>query len=107
MKPCTQAEVDFYQGTRIAHPDFAEFMPTYMGTLTLGPPAVPANVGHLDALLEADPAADLPKSQGKKIAAETAIVLENLEHGFYRPNAIDIKLGSRLYAPGTSASTLR
>jgi 1D-myo-inositol-tetrakisphosphate 5-kinase/inositol-polyphosphate multikinase len=33
IKPCTQAEVDFYQAAVVSHPDFAEFIPTFMGTL--------------------------------------------------------------------------
>lgn len=35
IKPCTQAEVDFYQEAASEHPDFAEIMPTYIGMLTL------------------------------------------------------------------------
>ncbi|QIW98551.1 hypothetical protein AMS68_004069 [Peltaster fructicola] len=102
VKPCTQAEVDFYQDSSIKHPDFAQFIPTFMGTLTLGPPSPPASAGHIDELVKTS-GIDLPKSQGKKIAAETAVVLENLEYGFTHPSVIDLKLGARLYAPGTAA----
>ncbi|OLN95719.1 Inositol polyphosphate multikinase [Colletotrichum chlorophyti] len=35
IKPCTQAEVDFYESARQHHRDFAQWMPLYMGTLTL------------------------------------------------------------------------
>ena len=35
IKPCTQAEVDFYESAAQQHPDFAAIMPTYIGTLTL------------------------------------------------------------------------
>ena len=35
IKPCTPAEVAFYDSSVADHPDFAEFMPTYMGTLIL------------------------------------------------------------------------
>ncbi|CAL3967140.1 unnamed protein product [Diplocarpon coronariae] len=35
IKPCTEAEIAFYDSSVADHPDFAEFMPTYMGTLTL------------------------------------------------------------------------
>lgn len=38
IKPCTQAEVDFYQSATRRHPDFAEIMPLYMGTLQLEDP---------------------------------------------------------------------
>lgn len=34
VKPCTQAEVDFYESAKF-HPDFAELMPVYCGSLTL------------------------------------------------------------------------
>ena len=35
IKPCTQAEVDFYESAAQQHPDFAAIMPTYIGTLAL------------------------------------------------------------------------
>ncbi|KAK0119634.1 hypothetical protein ONS95_011072 [Cadophora gregata] len=35
IKPCTPAEIAFYDSSVADHPDFADFMPTYMGTLTL------------------------------------------------------------------------
>ena len=38
IKPCTQAEVDFYQSATRRHPDFADIMPLYMGTLQLQDP---------------------------------------------------------------------
>ncbi|KAI8629314.1 SAICAR synthase-like protein [Xylariaceae sp. FL1651] len=34
VKPCTQAEVDFYESAKF-HPDFAELMPVYCGALAL------------------------------------------------------------------------
>ncbi|KAI9713021.1 MAG: hypothetical protein M1820_001006 [Bogoriella megaspora] len=38
IKPCTTAEIDFYQHSLNEHPEFAEYMPTFMGTLKLGAP---------------------------------------------------------------------
>ena len=35
IKPCTQAEVDFYQSAAQGHPEFAAIMPTYIGMLEL------------------------------------------------------------------------
>ena len=35
IKPCTQAEIDFYNDSVAGHPEFAEFMPVFLGTLTL------------------------------------------------------------------------
>ncbi|RWA10415.1 hypothetical protein EKO27_g4699 [Xylaria grammica] len=34
VKPCTQAEVDFYESAK-SHPDFADLMPVFCGSLTL------------------------------------------------------------------------
>lgn len=34
VKPCTQAEVDFYESAKL-HPDFAELMPVFCGSLAL------------------------------------------------------------------------
>lgn len=104
IKPCVQAEIDFYQTTQAEHPEFAELMPTFMGTLSLGAPAsVPdAQVAQIagDAATEQDLAEK--RLHGAKIATETAIVLENLTSGFKKANVLDLKLGSRLYADGTS-----
>lgn len=35
IKPCTQAEIDFYESAK-DHPEFQAHMPVYMGSLTLG-----------------------------------------------------------------------
>lgn len=103
IKPCTSAEVEFYQNTLIEHPDFAEMMPTFMGTLTLG---APAHAPDVTAVHEDEKITQANKDQqvlhGAKIRTENAIVLENLEHDFKSPNVLDLKLGARLYADGTS-----
>ncbi|GJN66373.1 inositol polyphosphate multikinase [Purpureocillium lilacinum] len=38
IKPCTQSEIDFYQSANRRHPDFAELMPLFMGSLMLSDP---------------------------------------------------------------------
>ncbi|KAI9682987.1 MAG: hypothetical protein M1822_006180 [Bathelium mastoideum] len=38
IKPCTQAEIDFYETSHAYHPDFAAHMPTYMGSVHLAAP---------------------------------------------------------------------
>jgi inositol-polyphosphate multikinase len=79
-------------------------MPTFMGTLQLGAPAqapAPTAVHEGDDMTQA--AKDQQLLHGVKIATETAIVLENLEHGFKHANVLDLKLGARLYEDGTSA----
>ncbi|OAA66767.1 arginine metabolism regulation protein 3 [Niveomyces insectorum RCEF 264] len=35
IKPCTQSEIDFYEAARANHPEFADLMPLFMGTLAL------------------------------------------------------------------------
>lgn len=102
IKPCTEHEIAFYQESLQHHPKFYELMPLFMGTLQLG---APANVPDVTAPSEPH-AGDLTQDQkdkqllhGQKIATETAIVLENLEHGFKKPNVLDLKLGALLYDP--------
>lgn len=104
IKPCTQAEIDFYQESASEHPKFYELMPTFMGTLQLGQSAaIPSDLVNAQAPTE--PISEEFKDQkllhGKALTTETAIVLANLEHGFTRPNVLDLKLGARLYAAGT------
>jgi len=103
IKPCTQAELDFYQQTLAEHPDFAELMPMFMGTLSLGAPAQAVDSIAAQELLATSEAQKSQRSYGTKIATETAIVLENLEHGFKQPNVLDIKLGAQLCDPNNTA----
>jgi 1D-myo-inositol-tetrakisphosphate 5-kinase/inositol-polyphosphate multikinase len=104
VKPCVQAEIDFYQTTAAEHPDFAELMPTFMGTLSLGAPEQVSQeqVAQLGGDAAAVQAQKDKRLHGAKIATESAIVLENLTSGFKQPNVLDLKLGARLYADGTS-----
>lgn len=97
IKPCTQAEVDFYQQTLIDHPDFAELMPAFMGTLSLGAPAQAVDATAANEILETAQAQKEQQTTGTGIVTETAIVLQNLEYGLKRPNVLDLKLGSLLY----------
>lgn len=103
VKPCTQTELAFYQETVADHPKFAELIPTFMGTLTLG---APTQVPSATAVHE--PAELLQEQHGQqalhgtKLETSTAIVLDNLEHGFKCPNVLDIKLGAKLYADDTA-----
>lgn len=99
IKPCTQAEIDFYQQTLVDHPELSELMPTFMGTLQLGAPAQAVDATAAHETLEA---AKDQRLHGAKLTTQTAIVLENMEHGFNKPNVLDLKLGSRLYADDTA-----
>lgn len=104
IKPCTQAEIDFYQQTLVEHPEFAELMPTFMGTLQLGASAQAKDVAAAQDLFETSDAQKDQGLRGTKVPTETAIVLENLEHGFSKPNVLDLKLGSRLCDPKNTTS---
>jgi len=88
IKPCTQAEIDFYAHAYHSQPAFAAWMPTYMGQLTLNKPGTPN--GGTGAAEEA---------MGLGLESERfeqAVVLENLEWGFRRPSVLDVKLGKIL-----------
>jgi inositol-polyphosphate multikinase len=100
IKPCTAAEVAFYESAA-DHPDVQAYMPIFMGTLALNEnqekvnaiiptPLIP------NGLKNGTAAAWIP-SGGKKINTGLSIVLENVTAGFKRPNVIDLKLGARLW----------
>jgi 1D-myo-inositol-tetrakisphosphate 5-kinase/inositol-polyphosphate multikinase len=107
IKPCTQAEVDFYESSIAEHPNFAEFMPTFMGTLKLSSNQSATIEERGTALIaEANIARPVTPGRGvspgraktKRIITDQALVLENATAGFRRPNILDVKLGVRLYA---------
>ncbi|KAE8442564.1 hypothetical protein EG329_003051 [Mollisiaceae sp. DMI_Dod_QoI] len=128
IKPCTPAEIAFYESSIAAHPEFAEFMPTFLGTLTLdeqtngttiedagavllakhngttieeASAAILANgtsVGPLPVAKHTVPEVVVPIKTGKRIVTNLAVVLENAAHGFVKPNIMDVKLGIRLWA---------
>lgn len=80
IKPCTAAEVSFYETCIASHPEFAAFMPTFFGTLQLSNPT-------------AAPVAN----------RNTNIVLSNITHGFTSPCIMDMKLGTRLWDEAADA----
>lgn len=124
VKPCQQPEIDFYQ-TISAHPEFAYYTPSFLGTLSLGQdpaeaasslasqikaqssPLSSPNAAIVSstsssgppnvAILGAPPQAWIP-SGGQKITTDSAIVLENISSGIRKPNTLDVKLGARLWA---------
>ncbi|KHN98451.1 pre-mRNA cleavage complex II protein Clp1 [Metarhizium album ARSEF 1941] len=127
VKPCTQAEINFYETTKSKYPAFASLMPVYLGCLSLngagadqvgidqaGAGVIPdgalqtvdggllASIGEriVSATqdVQAQGAVMWVPSEGKKIQTDTSVVLENLTYGFHKPNVLDIKLGTRLYA---------
>ncbi|KAF6827736.1 inositol polyphosphate multikinase [Colletotrichum plurivorum] len=120
IKPCTLAEVDFYNSANESHPDFAELMPLYMGTLQLndsaevssvedgvaGPVASDVAKEELTKAVAPEQPQDKEKwvqNKSKKIKTDQAIVLENSGAGFSKPNILDVKLGVRLWADDAPA----
>ncbi|KAF2273594.1 SAICAR synthase-like protein [Westerdykella ornata] len=96
VKPCTQAEVDFYQTVAQSHPNLQPHLPTFLGTLALAaddaskvPETPESGVVQTDNGVE--------RLHGKKLDTELHIVLENITHGFKKPNVLDLKLGARLW----------
>ena len=98
-----------------AHPEFAEFMPTFLGTLTLehnqsasleeqGAALLATHTaGHLQetevpVAKHSIPEVVVPVKTTKKIVTNLAVVLENAAHGYVQPNILDVKLGVRLWA---------
>lgn len=110
IKPCVQAEVDFYAAAQSSHPEFYALMPCQYGTLKLGPAtdvplpdAVKEEIAAVVASQTGGPEAQNATARAlnvnsKKIDTELAIALENSSHGFTNPNILDAKLGSRLWA---------
>lgn len=112
IKPCTQAEVSFYESAAAKHPAFVEYMPAFMGTLTRNAgsnaapnpqtsktpipdaPAASSDIASTAATLEHG---DVGPMHGKALATDLHIVLENVAAGFTRPNILDVKLGARLW----------
>jgi 1D-myo-inositol-tetrakisphosphate 5-kinase/inositol-polyphosphate multikinase len=82
VKPCTEREVAFYESA-LAHPEFAKWMPTFFGTLSLS-----GNVA---------PDADITDGDGKPHDRKSSLVLQNLTYGFDKPCVLDVKLGAQLW----------
>ncbi|KAG8627746.1 hypothetical protein KVT40_003619 [Elsinoe batatas] len=115
VKPCTPAELAFYEETNARHPDFAALIPTFMGTLQLGkseqleqtiaaassgrPPSVvlPPSTDITSAARNVDLAPNTVALKGKALDTEIGIVLQNVAAGFIKPNILDVKLGKRLW----------
>ncbi|KJZ77783.1 hypothetical protein HIM_02960 [Hirsutella minnesotensis 3608] len=125
IKPCTQSEIDFYQSATRRHPEFADIMPLFMGSLMLSDPAdgideavagVISESGNIEttkaqiAATIAEQTMSAPNdcqsednvtwvpNRGKKIKTNKAVVLENATFGYKKANILDVKLGVRLWA---------
>lgn len=115
IKPCTETEIEFYQSAIAQYPQFTELLPLFMGTLTLSDSTEVTTAADDIAVIntvvpeaiEKSTAAAAPDSgdgvtwkpnRDKRIKTDQAIVLENLTHGYKKPNILDAKLGVRLWA---------
>lgn len=112
------AEIAFYEASVASHPEFAEYMPTFLGTLTLGHQGVSLEE-QASALLATQIPGHLQETEvhvsqhtipevvvpikTKKITTDLAVVLENAAHGYVKPNILDVKLGVRLWADDAPA----
>ncbi|KAF1919720.1 inositol polyphosphate kinase-domain-containing protein [Ampelomyces quisqualis] len=95
VKPCTQAEVAFYESVAASHPDLAAYLPTFMGQLTLSPKETADTAVESGTIETAE--GKVERLHGKKLATELHIVLENITSGFKKPNVLDLKLGAQLW----------
>ncbi|KAK3400361.1 hypothetical protein B0T20DRAFT_452448 [Sordaria brevicollis] len=119
IKPCTEQELSFYKTANESHPAFADLMPVFMGELELNDMTDVQDVneqlpGVSDMIPEqtkeklvesvkeqADPKKEKEK-KSTKIKTNKSVVLENTAYGYSRPNILDAKLGSVLYADDAS-----
>ncbi|KAI9779391.1 MAG: hypothetical protein M1816_003594 [Peltula sp. TS41687] len=71
IKPCTAAEVAFYESARSSHPAFAASMPTFMGTLSLS--------AHSDAVARETTVVSDIVLDAKAVSAQTDVRIDH--HG--------------------------
>ncbi|KAF2829235.1 SAICAR synthase-like protein [Ophiobolus disseminans] len=95
VKPCTAAEIAFYESVAASHSDLIPHLPTYMGQLTLS--SKDSAVPEVDSGTITTEDGKVERLHGKKIATELHIVLENITSGFKKPNILDLKLGAQLW----------
>ncbi|KAJ4308866.1 hypothetical protein N0V94_009174 [Neodidymelliopsis sp. IMI 364377] len=93
VKPCTEAEITFYETVRTSHTDLLPHLPLFMGQLSLDSTASASE--ETGTIQTADGTTE--RLHGKKLATDLHIVLENITHGFKKPNVLDLKLGAQLW----------
>lgn len=97
VKPCTKAEIAFYESVAQSHTDLAPHLPTFMGTLSLSADHTVPHAGDADSGTIVTASGAVERLHGRKLETELHIVLENVTHGFKRPNVLDLKLGAQLW----------
>jgi 1D-myo-inositol-tetrakisphosphate 5-kinase/inositol-polyphosphate multikinase len=95
VKPCTAAEITFYETVTASHPDLIPHLPTFMGALTLSGTGTETPAPDTGTIQTSDGVVE--RLHGKKLATELHIVLENITSGFKKPNVLDLKLGAQLW----------
>ena len=95
VKPCTAAEIAFYESVAETHPDLTPYLPTFMGQLSLSADESTVQAAESGTITTAD--GSIERLHGKKLSTELHIVLENITHGFKKPNVLDLKLGAQLW----------
>ncbi|KAF1993156.1 SAICAR synthase-like protein [Amniculicola lignicola CBS 123094] len=101
VKPCTLAEIAFYESIAASHPDLAPHLPTYLGQLALSADQTAAANVIESGLVQT--ATGVERLHGRKLETELHIVLENITAGFKKPNVMDLKLGAQLWDEGAKA----
>ncbi|KAK3076693.1 hypothetical protein LTS18_012318, partial [Coniosporium uncinatum] len=124
IKPCTPAEIAFYESLPTHHPSLIPYVPTYMGTLSLAADqAISSDAATVEAVSSVDGGAlsaapngtgggtaatmgvaDVGPMHGKKLDTEQCIVLSNAAANFTKPNILDCKLGARLWDDAAPAA---
>jgi 1D-myo-inositol-tetrakisphosphate 5-kinase/inositol-polyphosphate multikinase len=107
VKPCTAAEIAFYETARDSHPAFAAYMPTFIGQLELASSEQAALLTSSSASTPVQSTASVltaaastepnPDKKAKPISTNLSIVLSNATAPFLHPNILDVKLGSQLW----------
>lgn len=95
VKPCTAAEIAFYESVSTSHPDVVPYLPTFMGQLSLSADDTSVQAVESGTIQTAD--GTIERLHGKKLSTDLHIVLENITHGFKKPNVLDLKLGAQLW----------
>lgn len=93
IKPALPKEISFYE-TAHHHPEFAEWIPTFMGTLQ---PSEGDDDPQAALLAQAQAQATAKASSRPKTPLETSVVLSNVTYGFIKPCVVDVKLGAQLW----------
>ncbi|KAF2265758.1 SAICAR synthase-like protein [Lojkania enalia] len=96
VKPCTNAEITFYESVTAEHPDLAPHIPTFFGKLELSADQKAAQ-GAADSGFVTTASGAVERLHGRKLETELHIVLEDITHGFRKPNVLDLKLGAQLW----------